>query len=88
MTVTDPGGHEIARGSLGAGIVARAATPAPAASPATSAGTGAECDFPFEIRGVPGGVSSYGISVAGRAAQTFPAAALRQDQVAVITITP
>ncbi|MEN3309398.1 MAG: hypothetical protein V7603_5600 [Micromonosporaceae bacterium] len=78
VKVTDPAGHEIALGSLGAGIVARAS--------AAPGGSGASCDFPFEIRAVPGGVASYGISVAGRPAQTFPARSLREDQAAVIRI--
>jgi hypothetical protein len=75
VKVTDPDGHEIALGTLGAGIVARSSR-------------GASCDFPFEIRAVPGGVDSYAIAVAGRAPQTFPAKALREDQAAVITIAP
>ncbi len=72
VKVTDPNGRQLALGSLGAGVFAT--------------GTGVSCDFPFEIRAVPGGVDSYAISVAGRPAQTFPAKALREDQAAVITI--
>jgi hypothetical protein len=77
VKVMDPGGREIAAGTLSSGVVARAsAAPSPT------------CDFPFEIRAVPGGVDSYGISVAGRPAQIFPAMALREDQAAVITLAP
>jgi hypothetical protein len=75
VKVSDPDGTEIAAGTLGAGIVARTSR-------------GATCDFPFEIRAVPGGVTTYGISVAGRPAQLFPAKSLREDQAAVITISP
>jgi hypothetical protein len=76
VTVTDGDGHELARGELGGGVAATA--------PGTS---GATCDFPFQIRAVPGGVSRYAVSVAGRPARTFAATALREDQQAVIVLT-
>lgn len=76
VKVSDVDGHELARGELGGGVTATA-TP----------GTSAACDFPFQVRGVPGGVSQYAVSVAGRPAQTFAATALRQDQQAVLVLT-
>jgi hypothetical protein len=80
VKVTDPAGHTIALGALGPGIVARASA-APGAS-------GVSCDYPFEIRAVPGGVDSYGISVGDRPPKVFPGTALRQNEVAIITVTP
>jgi hypothetical protein len=76
VVVSDVDGHQLARGELGGGVTATV--------PGSSAGS---CDFPFQVRGVPGGVSRYGVSVAGRPAQSFAAAALRQDQLAVLVLT-
>ena len=76
VKVSDVDGHELARGELGGGVTSTV-TP----------GTSAACDFPFQVRGVPGGVSQYAVSVAGRPAQTFAATALRQDQQAVLVLT-
>lgn len=81
VTVTDPAGKKIATGALGAGVVALAASSG--ASPAAEA----NCDFPFQIRAVPGGVTSYGIAIGDRPPQTFPAENLHQDQAAVITLS-
>ncbi|GAA5183465.1 hypothetical protein GCM10023322_22800 [Rugosimonospora acidiphila] len=72
VKVTDPQGHEIAVGYLGDGLIGAS----------TSGNT---CDFPFEIPQVPGGVASYGLTVAGRPTQTFPAESLRESQTAVIS---
>lgn len=76
VVVADVQGHELARGELGGGVTV-----------AVPGGSGVSCDFPFQIRAVPGGVSRYGVSVAGRPAQTFAAAGLREDQQAVIVLT-
>ena len=76
VLVTDVDGHELARGELGGGLTATA-----------PGGSAASCDFPFQIRAVPGGFSRYGVSVAGRPAQTFAATGLRQDQQAVLALT-
>jgi hypothetical protein len=76
VKVSDVQGHELARGELGGGVTA-----------AVPGGSGVSCDFPFQVRGVPGGVSQYAVSVAGRPAQTFAASALREDQQAVIVLT-
>ena len=77
VKVSDVDGHELARGELGGGVTATTAAGSSAAT----------CDFPFQVRAVPGGVSRYAVSVAGRPAQTFAAAALRQDQLAVLVLT-
>jgi hypothetical protein len=76
VKVSDGDGHELARGELAGGVAV------------TAAGrSGATCDFPFQIRAVPGGVARYAVSVAGRPARTFAAAGLREDQQAVIILT-
>jgi hypothetical protein len=77
VLVSDPDGHALAHGELGGGVTTTA-------TPGSSA---AGCDFPFQVRGVPGGVSRYAVSVAGRPPQTFDAAALREDQLAVLVLT-
>ena len=74
VKVSDVDGHELADGELGDGVV-------------EGGGSGAACDFPFEIQAVPGGFRRYAISVAGRPAQTFGATPLRQDQQAVVVLT-
>jgi hypothetical protein len=76
VKVSDVQGHELARGELGGGVTAT-----------VPGGSGVSCEFPFQVRGVPGGVSQYAVSVAGRPAQTFAASALREDQQAVIVLT-
>jgi hypothetical protein len=45
------------------------------------------CNFPFSISGVPGGVDTYGVAIGARSPQPFPAATLRQNNAAVVTIT-
>jgi hypothetical protein len=75
VKVTDPQGHEIAVGYLGDGLIA-------------SEPSGTSCDFPFQIPAVPGGVTSYGISVAGHPVQSFAAEDLREDQQAIIALRP
>jgi hypothetical protein len=76
VLVSDVDGHELARGELGGGL-----------STTATGGNGVNCDFPFQVRAVPGGVSRYGVSVAGRPPQTFTAASLREDQLAVLVLT-
>ena len=76
VVVSDAKGHELARGELGGGVTVTA-----------TGSSGVGCDFPFQVRAVPGGVDRYAVSVAGRPAQTFAAAALREDQQAVIVLT-
>jgi hypothetical protein len=76
VKVSDAQGRELATGELGGGVVVTA-----------TGRSGATCAFPFEIRAVPGGVSRYAVSLAGRPAQTFPATELREGQQAVIVLT-
>ncbi len=76
VLVTDPPGRTLATGVLGAGVLALDGPN----------GNAYRCNFPFEIPGVAGGHNSYEISVAGRPAESFPAADLRQDKPAVITV--
>jgi hypothetical protein len=73
VRVTDPAGHALATGQLGAGVLA--------VDSATY-----RCNFPFEIRAVPGGADRYLIVVGDRPAVGFPAAELRQDKPAVVVI--
>lgn len=75
VKVTDPQGRQIAVGYLGDGVIG-------------SDTSGTACDLPFEIPQVPGGVTSYGIAVAGHPAQTFSATSLRENQEAVISLRP
>jgi hypothetical protein len=42
------------------------------------------CNFPFEIRAVPGGPSTYVITVGARPPTEFPSKDLREDKPAVI----
>jgi hypothetical protein len=71
--VADPPGKTLATGMLGVGVLA-------------VDGTAYRCNFPFEISGVPGGHQTYEISIAGRAAVSFPAEELRHDKPAVIPV--
>jgi hypothetical protein len=73
VTVTDENGRPIAQGELGVGVVAVEADRH-------------ECDFPFEVPGVPGDHGTVGISVAGRPAQDFPLRDLAEDRPAVVTV--
>jgi hypothetical protein len=87
---TGPAGPAGTAGPAGgpAGTAGTAHGPAGAAGGSTgpAGAAGVDCDFPFELRAVPGGVAGYGISVAGRPPQRFPAKNLRENQAAVITI--
>jgi hypothetical protein len=74
VLVTDPPGKTLATGTLGAGVLA-------------VDGNGYRCNFPFEIPGVPGGHTTYGVAVDDRPATTFPATELRQDKPAVVPIS-
>ena len=74
VKVLDAAGATIATGALGPGVVGHT-------------GSAASCNFPFEIPGVPGGSATYGVVIGARPVQTFPAAALRQNAPAVVTIT-
>lgn len=74
VKVIGASGDPIAYGTLGSGTVDRA-------------GTTPTCDFPFQIRDVPGGSDTYGVAVGNRSAHSFPAADLRRNTAAVITIT-
>jgi hypothetical protein len=69
VRVSDPGGKALAEGQLGAGVL-------------DSAGN---CNFPFELRAVPGGPATYVLTVDGRPPVSFPAKDLREDKLAVIT---
>ncbi len=73
VVVSGPDGHPLAEGALGDGVIART-------------GTGASCDFPFQIPAVPGGVASYDVTVANHA-QRFPAKDLREGAAAVLTVS-
>ncbi len=70
VRVADPAGTQLAEGHLGAGVL-------------DSAG---HCNFPFELRAVPGGPASYVVTVDGRPPRSFPAKELRADQPAVISV--
>jgi hypothetical protein len=74
VKVLDPEGTVIGLGTLGNGVIAHNAT-------------AATCDFPFEIRAVPGGVPSYSIRVANQRPRDFPASDLRQDKPAIIALS-
>jgi hypothetical protein len=76
VKVSDVNGHELGRGQLDGGVL-----------DTTPGRSGASCDFPFQIRAVPGGVSQYAVSVAARPAQTFDAGELRASEQAVIVLT-
>jgi hypothetical protein len=73
VKVSGPAGQQLATGTLGDGVIART-------------GGSASCDFPFQIPAVPGGVTSYDISV-GNHAQRFPAKELREGAAAILTVT-
>ena len=73
VRISSPDGKPLATGSLGDGIIAHG-------------GDGPSCDFPFQIAGVPGGVASYEIAVAGRPPQQFPAKDLRENAEAILRI--
>ncbi len=74
VRVTDPAGRLFGTGSLGDGVIARAAG-------------GSSCDFPFQIAGVRGGVATYDVAVDDRPPQRFPAKDLRENAEAIINIT-
>jgi hypothetical protein len=74
VKVSAPDGRYLGSGALGDGVIA--------------AGTaGSTCDFPFQVRGVAGGVDSYDVTVGTRPAQRFPAKRLRENADAIITFT-
>jgi hypothetical protein len=77
VKVLDDVNNVIGLSTLGAGVVAHPG----------GTGAAADCEFGFEIRAVPGGVTNYAIVVGTQPAHTFPAAELRQDKPAVITLT-
>jgi hypothetical protein len=73
VRVADPEGHTLGAGQLGAGV-------------STVDGGKLRCNFPFEIRAVPGGVEQYVIGVGDRPPVSFPARELRENKPAVITV--
>jgi hypothetical protein len=73
VRVADTEGHTLAAGQLGAGVSA-------------VEGGRVRCNFPFEIRAVPGGVDRYVIGVGDRPTVSFPARDLRENKPAVITV--
>jgi hypothetical protein len=73
VRVSDPPDRTLGTGALGPGVLA-------------ADGGGYRCNFPFEIPGVPGGHNAYAISVDALPPVSFPAAELRQDKPAVITV--
>ncbi|MGC9668889.1 hypothetical protein ACNTMW_20315 [Planosporangium sp. 12N6] len=75
VRVSDPPGTTLGTGALGAGVLA-------------ADGEAYRCNFPFEIDGVPGGHTTYQVSVDDRSPVTFPADELRQDKPAVIPVNP
>jgi hypothetical protein len=70
VRVSDPGGRQLAEGQLGAGVLDPAG----------------HCNFPFELRAVPGGPRTYVVTVGGQPPRPFPATELREDKPAVITV--
>jgi hypothetical protein len=75
VQVSSPDGRSLASGRLGAGVLQ------------LDSGT-AHCNFPFEIRAVPGGQAVYVVRVGTRAPVSFPARELREDRPAVIEVFP
>jgi hypothetical protein len=73
VRVSGPPDHTLATGALGAGVLA-------------AEGSAYRCNFPFVVPDVPGGHSTYEISVDNRPQVSFPATELRQDKPAVISI--
>jgi hypothetical protein len=73
VMVNGPDGHLLATGKLGDGVIGHT-------------GTASSCDFPFQIAAVPGGVTSYDITI-GTHTQRFPAKDLRENAVAILTVT-
>jgi len=81
VRVGDPGdstGAVVVTGTLGDGVLA--------ADPAGIGGS--RCNFPFQIRNVPGEQQQYVIVVGTRPAATFAGADLRSDKPAVIEVRP
>ena len=74
VRVAGPDGRVLATGALGAGVLAQQSETY-------------RCNFPFEIRAVPGGQNSYVITVGSRPPQPFAAMDLREDKPAVIMIS-
>lgn len=72
VTVTDSAGKTVATGTLGTGVAATGTS-------------GIMCEFPFIIRGVPDGSTTYSIAIGNRPSQTFQAADLRTNTQAIIT---
>jgi hypothetical protein len=70
VLVSDPAGKALANGTLSPGTL----------------DPGGNCNFPFEIRAVPGGPGTYVITVGGRPPASFPATELRQNKPAVIEV--
>jgi hypothetical protein len=74
VTVSGPDGKVLAAGTLGDGVIVHeSGTP--------------NCDFPFQVTGVPGGVDAYDIAVGTRAPKRFAAKDLRENAEAVIPVT-
>ncbi len=74
VKVFDPAHTEIGLGSLAPGVI-------------SGSGGTPSCNFAFAIRAVPGGVETYSIVVGAQPARDFPATDLREDKLAVITLT-
>jgi hypothetical protein len=74
VRVSSPDGRALAGGQLGAGVLAMQSETY-------------RCNFPFEIRAVPGDSDPYVITVGSRPPQTFAARELREDKPAVIVIS-
>jgi len=73
VRVTNPDGRTLATGTLGAGVLAMDSS-------------AYRCNFPFEIPAVPGGQSTYVITVGARPPMSFAARDLREDKSAVIPV--
>jgi hypothetical protein len=73
VKVFDPGHTLIGSGTLGPGVI-------------STAGGTPWCNFPFAVRSVPGGVATYSVAVGNQQPRDFPAAELREDKPAVITL--
>jgi hypothetical protein len=74
VRITDQDGRSLAAGQLGDGVIAHGVD-------------GSSCDFPFQIPGVRGGVTSYDVTVDDRPPQRFPAKQLRENAEAIIRVS-
>jgi hypothetical protein len=76
VRVTDAAGVELTTGALATGVLAQD----------TASTSDYRCNFPFELRNVPGDRSEYVIVVGTRPAVSFPGADLRANKPAIVPV--